>query len=70
MDITEKSTDAAFEEFMVEVEYTINLHVNTCEDSLINLAKANMHGKLNEYILMYTNLILNDLKETGKITLN
>jgi len=70
MDINEETTDAAFEEFMVEVEYSINLHVNTCDEHLIVLAKKNMHEKLDEYILMYTNLVLKDLEEGGVITLN
>jgi len=70
MKVSEELTDSAYEIFMHEVEYMINLHVNTCEDDLIKLARANMHERLDEYILMYTNLIINDLKEGGVITSN
>ena len=70
MSISEESTDTAFQVFMLEVEFMINLHVNTCEDDLISKARINMHERLNEYILLYTNLVINDLKEEGVITSN
>jgi len=70
MKVSEEMTDTAYELFMTEVEYMINLHVNTCEDDLVKLARINMHDRLDEYILMYTNLVINDLKEGGIITSN
>ena len=70
MKVSEKLTDKAFELFMVEVEYMINLHINACEEDLVKLARINMHERLDAYILMYTNLVINDLKEGGVITSN
>jgi len=70
MSISKELTDTAFEAFMLEVEFIINLHVNTCEEDLVKLARINMHDRLNEYILLYTNLVINDLTEEGAITLN
>jgi len=70
MSISKELTDTAFEAFMLEVEFIINLHVNTCEEDLVKLARINMHDRLDEYILLYTNLVINDLTEEGAITLN
>jgi len=70
MNVSEKTTDSAYEAFMAEVEFMINLHVNSCDEDLIKVARVNMYERLDKYILMYTNLVINDLKEEGVIVSN
>ena len=68
--ISDEAAELLFEEFIVNVEYIINLHLNACDDSMVAMAEKNMHEKLNEYIMTYTNLVINDLKKEGSIVSN
>jgi len=68
--ISDEAAEKLFEEFIINVEYIINLHLNACDPSMVTMAEKNMHEKLNEYIMTYTNLVINDLKEEGSIVSN
>ena len=70
MNVSEETTDSAYAEFITEIEFMINLHVNSCDEDLIKVARVNMYERLDKYILMYTNLVINDLKEEGVIVSN
>jgi len=67
IEITDDETESAFQEFIDEVEFIINLNVNSCDEKLVTLAKINMQESLDKYIMMHTNLVVNQLKEDGII---
>ena len=69
MEIDNDATEDSFQEFITEVEYVINLNVNSCDEQLVDLAKINMHDTLDKYILMHTNLVIQSMAEDGEITL-
>ena len=69
MNVDDDSAESSFEEFITEVEYVINLNVNSCDEQLVDLAKQNMHDTLDKYVLMHTNLVIQDMAEDGEITL-
>jgi hydrogenase maturation factor len=69
MEIDNDAAEDSFQEFITEVEYVINLNINSCDEQLVDLAKINMHDTLDKYILMHTNLVIQSMAEDGEITL-